>query len=35
MLDTEELTAIFTASGRTAKVNNPKSKIGNQKCLTR
>ena len=32
MLDSEELTAIFTAPGRTAKVQNPKSKIRNQKC---
>jgi len=27
--EAEELTAIFTASGRTAKFNNPKSKINN------
>jgi four helix bundle protein len=27
-----ELTAIFTASGRTAKANNPKSAIRNPKC---
>ena len=27
--EAEELTAIFTASGRTAKVNNPKSQIRN------
>ena len=30
--EAEELTAIFTASGRTAKQNNQQSKIGNQKC---
>jgi four helix bundle protein len=30
--EAEELTAIFTASGRTAKANNPKSTIRNQKC---
>jgi four helix bundle protein len=29
--EAEELTAIFTASGRTAKLNNPKSEIKNQK----
>ena len=27
--EAEELTAIFTASGRTARINNPKSKIQN------
>lgn len=31
-LEAEELTAIFTASGRTAKMNNQQSKIKNQKC---
>lgn len=30
--EAEELTAIFTASGRTAKANNPQSTIRNQKC---
>jgi len=30
--ETEELTAIFTASGRTAKTNNPQSTIRNPKC---
>ena len=30
--EAEELTAIFTASGRTARMNNPKSKIRNPKC---
>ena len=30
--EAEELTAIFTASGRTARMNNPKSKIRNRKC---
>ena len=30
--EAEELTAIFTASGRTAKSNNPKSTIRNPKC---
>lgn len=30
--EAEELTAIFTASGRTARINNPKSKIRNSKC---
>jgi len=30
--EAEELTAIFTASGRTAKENNPKSTIRNPKC---
>lgn len=30
--EANELAAIFTASGRTAKANNPQSKIGNQKC---
>lgn len=30
--EAEELTAIFTASGRTAKQNNHKSAIRNQKC---
>jgi four helix bundle protein len=30
--EAEELTAIFTASGRTAKENNPKSTIRNSKC---
>lgn len=30
----EELTAIFTASGRTAKANNPQSKIRNPKSGT-
>jgi four helix bundle protein len=30
--EAEELTAIFTASGRTAKLNNQQSKIKNQKC---
>jgi four helix bundle protein len=30
--EAEELTAIFTASGRTAKLNNPKSTIRNPKC---
>jgi four helix bundle protein len=30
--EVEELTAIFTASGRTAKASNPKSKIENPKC---
>lgn len=30
--EAEELTAIFTASGRTAKLNNQKSAIQNSKC---
>ena len=30
--EAEELTAIFTASGRTAKTSNHQSKIGNPKC---
>ena len=30
--EAEELTAIFTASGRTAKANNPQSAIRNPKC---
>ena len=30
--EAEELTAIFTASGRTARMNNPKSKIRDPKC---
>ena len=30
--EAEELTAIFTASGRTAKENNPKSAIRNPQC---
>ena len=30
--EVEELTAIFTASGRTAKTHNLKSTIRNQKC---
>ena len=30
--EAEELTAIFTASGRTARANNPKSKIQNPQC---
>ena len=30
--EAEELTAIFTASGRTAKANNPQSTIRNPKC---
>lgn len=30
--EAEELTAIFTASGRTARVNNQQSKIRNPKC---
>jgi len=30
--EAEELTAIFTASGRTAKTNNQQSKIKNPKC---
>ena len=30
--EAEELTAIFTASGRTAKTNNPQSTIRNPKC---
>ncbi len=30
--EAEELAAIFTASGRTAKANNPKSTIRNPKC---
>ena len=30
--EAEELAAIFTASGRTAKENNPKSTIRNSKC---
>lgn len=30
--EAEELTAIFTASGRTAKENNPKSPMKNPKC---
>ena len=30
--EAEELTAIFTASGRTAKANNPQSTIRNSKC---
>jgi len=30
--EAEELTAIFTASGRTAKANNPRSTIRNHKC---
>jgi len=30
--EAEELTAIFTASGRTAKANNPQSTVRNSKC---
>lgn len=30
--EAEELTAIFTASGRTARMNNQQSKIRNPKC---
>ena len=30
--EAEELTAIFTASGRTAKIHNQKSTIKNPKC---
>ena len=30
--EAEELTAIFTASGRTSKANNPQSTIRNPKC---
>lgn len=30
--EAEELTAIFTASARTAKQNNQQSQIGNRKC---
>lgn len=30
--EADDLTAIFTASARTAKLNNPKSKLQNPKC---